>query len=242
MKQNNSRLSARRITVLAGAIALLAGCATHYGETPIATNFETSTQRKLQAGQHWNAIANDSAEAIITALRLGKGCIAASPECESVYVAPPKEKTEFNRAYHAAFISALVARGVNVAKSAGTATTIDFDVQVVKFSPNRQDSKFHSATAIYAGLWALRGLWVSASPGVSGGAAMAAADTYRWNTSEWASGPVPQHEILITTSASSADKYLGRSTNLYYIADSDESLYKVKPTLAPVNLQVKGGE
>jgi hypothetical protein len=65
---------------------LLTACATPYSEAPTATNFPSSKQLKLQAGSHWNAIADNAAGTLINSLKLGKGCIAPQPECDRVYV------------------------------------------------------------------------------------------------------------------------------------------------------------
>lgn len=242
IKPTKSRfLSSRIALALLGGVALSA-CATNYSEAPIATNFATTHQQKLQAGSHWNAISNDAAESIIASLKLGKGCIAPMPECDRVFVKPAKDSTPFAQAFRTQFITSLVNRGVNVVKTPAGAKEIEFDIQVVKFSPDRLDGKFTSATAIYNGLWAMRGLWVSASPGAAGELAVIAFDANRWLTSELASGPTPQHEVIVTVSASTADQYLGRTTNVYYVADTDQSLYVPKPEPVLRTLSVKGGE
>jgi len=98
----------------------------------------------------------------------------------------------------------------------------------------------YSATVIYGGLWGLAGVWDSASPGAAGALAVGAFDAYRWLTSEWASGPTPQMEVIVTVSASDGNQYLGRATNVYYVADSDALLYAPPPVL--YNIPVRGGE
>lgn len=225
-----------------GASAILAACATQYSEAPIPSNFATTKQVKLQAGAHWNAIAAHSAKTLIDPLRLGRGCIAPQPDCGFVYVQLPKEASAFAQAFRTQLITSFVNEGVNVAKQPAGATEVDFDIQIVKFSPRRLDGTFTSATAIYAGLWALDGLWVGTSPGAAGALAAVAFDATRWSTSELASGPTPQYEVIITISASDATQYLGRATNVYYIADSDEMLYKAATAPVLHTITVRGGQ
>ncbi|MCM8611491.1 hypothetical protein [Accumulibacter sp.] len=61
-------------------------------------------------------------------------------------------------------------------------------------------------------------------------------DIYRWNVSDWASGPTPQTEIIVTVSASDGQRYLGRVSNVYYVADRDASLHLGPPQLYDIAL------
>ncbi len=239
MTEYNLIAGSRSLMLCVAAGAMLTACATPYSEAPIATNFPTTKQHKLQAGSHWNAIAADSAESIASSLRLGKGCIAPTPECNMVFVREAKNPSPFAQAFRTQFITSLVNKGINVAKMPAGTVEIDFDIQAVKFSAHRPDGTFHSATAVYAGLWALHGVWTHTSPGAAGILMTTAFDVNRWMTSELASGPTPEHEIIVTASASSSDRYLGRVTNVYYVADTDASLYRSPPLLKTMN--VKGG-
>lgn len=60
-------------------------------------------------------------------------------------------------------------------------------------------------------------------------------DAYRWFNSEFARGPLPQLEMIVTVSALSNGIYIGRVSNLYYLSDNDLSLY-VPATPTPVYL------
>ena len=63
-------------------------------------------------------------------------------------------------------------------------------------------------------------------------------DAYRWFSSEFARGPLPQLEMIVTVSALSNGIYIGRVSNLYYLSDNDLSLY-VPATPTPV--YINGG-
>lgn len=281
------------------ASLFLTACTTPYSEAPVATNFPSSKQHKLQAGAHWNVIANDAASTLVSSIRLGKGCIAAYPDCNRLVLRPPKEPTAFARGFHTLLATALVNQGVQLAPDAASAmmvpasvtTTVttpasprvvsrknkpgkasktsktkrsviqrpasvqmvtltppaplrqelEVDIQVVKFSPGRLDGRyFVSGTALSTGVWGLRGLWTQTSPqGAGVGVALGMTfDAYRWFSSEFARGPLPQLEMIVTVSALSNGIYIGRVSNLYYLSDNDLSLY-VPATPTPV--YINGG-
>lgn len=283
------------------ASLFLTACTTPYSEAPVATNFPSSKQHKLQAGAHWNVIANDAASTLVSSIRLGKGCIAAYPDCHRLVLRPPKEPTAFAQGFHTLLATALVNQGVQLAPpdaaaammmpaSVTTTTTtttvttpaspsrvvnrktkisktnktkqrsviqrpasiqmvtmtppaplrqeLEVDIQVVKFSPGRLDGRyFASGTALSTGVWGLHGLWTQTSPqGAGVGVALGMTfDAYRWFNSEFARGPLPQLEMIVTVSALSNGIYIGRVSNLYYLSDNDLSLY-VPATPTPVYL------
>ena len=227
-----------RGSVALGLSLLAAACTTTpTSETPAPTNFAINRQLKLQAGAHWNAIANNAAETLVTSLRTGKDCNVM--DCSGrMFVRPPKENTPFAQAIHTQMITALVNRGIQVKRSPMGTQEIELDIQVVKFSPGRKDGM---GTLLAAGVWALQGSWMLTSPHGIATSVLAggAFDATRWAASEFASGPVPQHEIFLTVSAVSGDNYVGRVTNVYYVADSDQSLYLPPPLSSqPVPLPI----
>lgn len=121
------------------------------------------------------------------------------------------------------------------------ATEVDVDVQVVRFSPNRPQYRFVSVTALGAGILALHEV-AEHSPTAAGFLAAGAFDAATWYASKFASGPTPQYEIIVTVSASDADKYLVRTTNVYYVDDRDAHLYYDLPKQPLYTLHVKVGE
>jgi hypothetical protein len=208
--------------------AIVAGCATPYSEAPLATNFPTTKQPKVQAASHWNTIAGDVASQITSKLT----------ERRPLYVAQPTNKAEFDRAFANQLISALVAGGQTVLKSPAGALTVEIDTQVVRFSPDRPQYRHAgTASAITAGVWALH--VGEATAGAALATTVIAADAYAWFRSEFASGATPQTEIIVTTSVSDNNQYLSRSTSIYYVADTDKSLYDAAGLQT---LKVTGGE
>lgn len=220
--------------MLGAALTALAGCAPFpYTETPLATNFPTSTQLKLQAAHHWDVIAADMAKSIADTLANGSVCIAPAGSCPSIHVEPTQPRTAFGQAFHNQLVSHLVNKGLNVATTGSGEITVKIDTQAIKFSPDRkQHMGVMRFTQIAVGLWALYD--IPSPVDVVAGAIMA--DVYEWNLSEFAKGPTPQVELLVTVSATRGSQFIARRTNAYYIADTDASLYTPPPLLHPIRV------
>ena len=61
---------------------------------------------------------------------------------------------------------------------------------------------------------------------IAGGlAATAAIDWDQWANQEFAKGLTPEYELILTTSVSKGAMFVGRTTDVYYIADPDNHLY-----------------
>lgn len=102
--------------------------------------------------------------------------------------------------------------------------TVDIDTQLVKFTADRPQYGYVGApTALAAGAWALSGVSATAAGTVTAG--LVAVDALNWFRSEFATGATPQSEIFVTVTASDKNRYLARTSNVYYVADSDQSLY-----------------
>lgn len=209
--------------------AMLAGCATPYSEAPLATNFPTTKQEKVQAAAHWNVIAKDVANQISSRLT----------ERRPLHVLQPAGKSAFERAFASQLVSSLVANGHTVMKQPTGALSVEIETQVVGFSPYRPQYRHAgTATALMTGVWALH--VGEATAGAALYATVAAADAYSWFRSEFATGETPQTEIIVTTSVSDGNQYLSRNTSVYYVADTDKALYQAG--LPVNNIKVRGGE
>jgi hypothetical protein len=90
---------------------------------------------------------------------------------------------------------------------------------------------------------------VSSAGGVSAGAKLltvaAGLDGFGWLSNEvmgrgqYASGPVPRSEIVLTTSVVDATRIVSRRSSIYYSADEDKALYWDRPAAAH-NITVVG--
>jgi hypothetical protein len=201
---------------------LLSGCAVPYSPVPLATNFPTSNQAKAQAAAHWVAITSHIEQQLI-------GPLQGSPN-RPLYVAPA-QASAFSQAMTAQLITSLVNDGKVVAKSPAGALRVDIDTQVVAFAPDRPQYRFSGErSSLAVGAWAITGVqhtvpWM-ATVGIFG------EDAYAWFRSGFASGATPKTEIIVTISVSDEQRYLARSTSVYYVTDSDRSLYAGAPIAA----------
>ncbi len=149
-----------------------------------------------------------------------------------VYINEPSEKSKFNKAFHTLLLSALVKNGVTVAKfSAASDISMDINTQVIKFTKDRAPfrNSFGTPTLLTAGAWAIAGVaaanTAATTAGVATGAGAVGLDAYNWFESKYSAGEIPQNEIIVTVTASNNSIYFGSVSNIYYVADSDASLY-----------------
>lgn len=201
------------------------GCMTPYSEAPIPTNFSHTEQIKIQAASHWESVANHLAQTIIE----------QAGNQKTVYINKPSETSKFNTAFHTLLLSSLVKNGATVAKfSAAADVTMDINTQIIKFTKDRAPfrNSFGVPVLLTAGAWAMSGVsaanTAATTAGVATGVGAVGIDAYNWFESKYAAGEIPQNEIIVTVTASNNSVYLGSVSNIYYIADSDVSLYTHK--------------
>lgn len=211
------------------------GAAPERNEVPIAGNYPTSTQFKLQAAEHWRLAANDAAAGLVKSIRTGGACIPGSPcttlylrrSCETSGCAPQGCDTTFNRVFFNEFLTALVGLGYQVsAAPSSSAMVVDIDVQAIGFSDNRPQYRYAGkAEEIGPGIWALRDE-ASLVDAQGAEAPRTSGLDANWYRTQFAAGPTPRNELVITVSAMSRERvYLARNTSVYYTADSDAGLY-----------------
>lgn len=227
-----------RTTLFATAALALGACTTPYSEVPVATNFPTTTQEKLQSAHHWQVIARGIAAQITQMLQQEQGCRSEPLLCPTLAVAVPDRPSPFERAVIAALTTELVRLGWKVRTELPAEITVRLETQATRFQNRPADGKFTSFAALGVGLWVLSddpniGIWENVSPGASGLVALAAADLWRWQTSQFAHGPTPEVEVMISVSADRQGVYLARTTEVFYIADSDLALYAPPPAPLP---------
>jgi hypothetical protein len=214
------KILTRTGATIAGAL-MMAGCAAPYSEAPLATNFPTTSQEKLQAAAHWDAVATDLAKEILTAL--------PTPLTGNLYVSA-RQESPFTQAMKEQLTTAMVRSGYPVAKQPEGAIGVEIDTQVVEFSEGRSQNKWIGLpTALVTGAWAVRTLSTEVTAKTTAAATVTAGaigyDVYNWFKAQSASGPTPQTEIVVSVSVSDENRYLARATHVYYVADSDRALY-----------------
>ena len=226
-----------RISLALAAIGL-GGCSIHNihsggdksypaaNEVPVAANFSTSRQLKLQAAEHWRRVAADSAGALVKTVPKG-GTLYLRRSCDTTGCAPRACDTTFNRVFHNDFLTALVGLGYRVSpEPVPGAAVVDIDVQAVAFARNRPQYRYSGeAVEIGPGTWALRD-HATLIDKAGGAAIRTEGHDANWYRAEFAAGATPRNELVITASVMANDKtYLARNTRVYYTADADAGLY-----------------
>jgi len=221
----------RKSLATAGSLAIalgLAGCASKYTPTPLASNFPTTKQPKLQAAAHWGIISDNIEKQLL--IQLAK----APPR--PLYIVEPAQPTPFQRAMTAQLMTSLVNDGYVVSRTPAGSLRIDLDVQAVTFTPNRPQYRYHGeAATLAAGVWALTEVEFP----VALVGATAGNDAYHWFNAQFAPGATPKTEIIVTASVSDQYRYVARNTSAYYVADSDRVLYGIiDPVVVPEELKL----
>lgn len=221
----------RIVTLLAGSI-LLAGCTAPFTEAPTATNFKQTDQNKFQSAAHWQVIANDSAAELIKTLPSGH---------PPLYIKQTAEDSKFQKAFNQKLMQALLAKGYPVMKGLNTPGTLEVEVKTDyvrwKDRPAR-DPIMGEMTTLAGGLWVLRNIGKHTSAGAAMMGAAVSADVYFAVNSKYAKGPRPKHELVVSTTVSSSDRFYANVTNVYYTTEKDFHNYATQ--LAPTRLPVKG--
>ena len=220
----------RIVTLLAGSI-LLAGCTAPFTEAPTATNFKQTDQRKFQSAAHWQMIVDHTVSGLKRNLPSGK----------PLYIRQTPEDSKFQKAFNQKLMQALLAKGYPVMKNLNTPGTLEVEVKTDyvrwKDRPAR-DPIMGEMTTLAGGLWVLRNIGKHTSAGAAMMGAAVSADVYFAVNSKYAKGPRPKHELVVSTTVSSSDRFYANVTNVYYTTEKDFHNYATQ--LAPTRLPVKG--
>ncbi len=213
-------------------LCLLAGCV----RIPQPKSFPYSDQQKMQAAHHWNVLANDVAN------RINNELIRQHYLSTPVYVrysSRPDSRTSsetspFDEAFNDLLTTQLVNFGVcTLVAQEEAALVVDYKVQVVYHQSSRyQWPQPGVITALTAGILVLR----DAPTELLALAAAAAADTL--NATTVING---HYEIVITTSIADNNKYVMRTSDIYYINDADSWQYRQLNPAAEIELTDRNG-
>ena len=192
-------------------VALLAGCA--MSPIPTSENFQLTTQKKVRSAGHWSLLSHDVIEQMLVSLERS----GATRET-GIHVPMPASPSDFDRAFHEFLITELVQRNWQVLTSTNnSALTLSYQTQIVKHNSQRPHFIPGLFTAITAGLYVLH----NASPA---GAALAVAGGLDVGASVSSGGPT-HTELVLTTTVTGVGRYLSRKTDVYYVEESDTSLF-----------------
>lgn len=136
----------------------------------------------------------------------------------TIYVPLPVRASDFDKAFHEFLITELVQKGWQVLATANNPVlTLSYQTQIVKHNSARPQFVPGFFTALAAGLYVLHN--ASAT-----GAALGLAGGLDAGASLYSGGPT-HTELLLTTTVTGAGRYMSRKTDVYYVEESDASLF-----------------
>ena len=198
---------------LALVLLLLLGVAGCASQIPVAGTYESTTQPKMQAAQHWDVLAADVADVVEDSL-IERDDLEGIP----VFVAQPGERA-FSQVFHRLLISQLVSRGIQVSVREEDTLTLDYRVLAVRHSERFQRPPFGTFTALPLGIIAARAL---DTDGLLN-AALAAGVLADVAVGHW--GMYSDNEVVITSSLTYNNRYVSHQSSVYYINDPDWAHY-----------------
>lgn len=217
------------LAILAGAVTLLAGCATK-APIPLAENFELTVQPKVRSAGHWDLLSRDVVAQTLGTLE-GAGIDRQTP----LYVAMPHNPSAFDQAFRDFLITKLVQTGAAVQQLPGQALDVTYHTQVVRHNSDRPHFIPGQFTMITAGLMAAYGLHAQhidaqllATLGLAG--------AMDYGASVNSGGPT-NTEMILTTTVTRGGQYVARKTDVYYLENVDTPLF-MRTSYRNVNMKV----
>ncbi len=207
---------------LALVLLLLLGIAGCASQIPVAGTYESTTQPKMQAAEHWNVLAADVADVVEDSF-LERDDLEGIP----LFVPPPGERA-FSQVFYRLLLSQLVSRGIQVSVQEEDTLTLDYRVLTVKHSERFQRPPMGTFTALPLGIIASRALNMDGLLN----AALAAGVVADVAVGNW--GMYSKNEVIISTSLTYNNRYVSHQSSIYYINDPDWAQY-AEPIGAPEN-------
>ncbi len=201
------------VAALLIAVNVLAGCI----RIPQPTGYAYNKQQKMQAAHHWEVLANDVANQINTELINRDYLITpvyVRHACGLPDTCGTGETFPFDEGFNDLLVSQLVRFGVPTrAANEEDALVVDYKVQVLYHQANRyQWLQPGLLTSLTAGIVVFRNAPGEILALATAGAVDAALATTVVNG---------HYEVIITTSIVDDNRYIMRSSNIYYINDAD---------------------
>lgn len=196
--------------------------------------YPATGQSKARAVHHWDLLAQDVAQ------RVAAQAAVAGVEKQTFHLVPT-QNTPFNRAFGELLLTRLVGRGLTLASSPAlenpSGALIRFDVQVVSHASWARNAPVLPITSLAMGLAVLRDSWMHVPSTLSGVAAGVAtgltADLSSELLSGTASGGPTRTELLVSTSMELEQRFLTRTSDIYYIEPEDAKLFIPPPPPPP---------
>lgn|SRR5574337_293994 len=209
--------------VIVPVIAALVGCAS---PAPVAQNFPLSYQKVARTAHHWDVVADDVVAQTLDA-------IGRMPQLQgrNIIVTQPRN-TAFNAAFREFMITHLVGSGAQVGvcrtartsgrgfQAEGADVEVHYDTRLIVHgndTPNYVPGRF---TALAAGVAVIRNAWLDDEVNAAVLAAGAATDLGLGHFAR-----PTRTEIIVTTSITEQNRFVGRKSDVYYVPDADARLF-----------------
>lgn len=208
-------------------LCLIPACA----RIPTPTNHPFSQQKKMQAVEHWEVLARDVAsrlnhelviyDYLTTPVYIKETCGDEANPCKQ------NQTSSFNEAFRDLLITQMVDYGIQTrSQPADDSLVINYKVQTVYHRAKRVRSLFPGTfTALTAAVLVLHDAPEEMI-------ALATAGVMDLVNSAYTKGG--HYEVIITTSIINANKYVFRTSDIYYINDEDFWQYQANPPQATV--------
>ena len=197
-------------------LAALTGCAV--SPLPLAENFPLTTQKKVRSAGHWSQLSRDVVAQTLASLEKS----GATPQT-TLHVALPENASSFDRAFHEFLVTELVQSGRTVSPYNNAMLTVSYQTQIVKHNSERPDFMPGRFTTLTAGLYVLYGLNQLSTDALAGGL-LGVAGVADYAASASTGGPTAT-ELVLTTTVTGGDRYVSRKTDVYYVEESDSTLF-----------------
>ena len=218
-----------RLAALAGAVALVSGCATK-APIPLAENFELTVQPKVRSAGHWELLSRDVVAQTLGTLE--KSGIAPNTP---LHVALPANPSAFDLAFRDFLITQLVQSGARVQQMPGQALDVTYNTQLVRHNSARPHFIPGQFTMLAGGLMAAYGLrhqYIDAQ--LLGALGLTVAADYGASIN---SGGPTNTEMILTTTVTRGGQYVVRKTDVYYLENADTPLF-MRSSYRNVNMKV----
>lgn len=179
---------------------------------PVAQNFPLTTQKKVRSAGHWNQLSQDVVAQTLASLEK-----AGATQQSTLHVSMAGNTSDFDRAFHEFLVTELVQKGWHVLPTNNAALTLSYQSQIIKHNSDRPQFVPGLFTSLTAGLYVLHNV----TPAV-GGLMLAGALDY--GSSIQTGGPT-HTELVLTTTVTGNGRYMSRKTDVYYVEESDTSLF-----------------
>ena len=206
-------------------LSLLAGCM--HRPLPVATSYPATAQRKMQAGHHWNILADDVAKRLKKTLDITFPNAVVKPSLV-ISTTQNKEKSPFGKAFRNLLNTKLIQQGLVVLSDMdyGDNLVVEYDMQVIHHKDRRLTYLPPGLfTAIAGGIWMIdqaQERWRYPGLATLPFTLLADVDSFM----DYFLPGETNTEVLINTSVKMGQQYIFGDSRIYYVNDGDYDHYE----------------